>query len=137
MQQNLFKPFERIFDEAEDEFSHACMKLGGEVSTAPIDIAEWDGEFAVICNLPGFTEDDIDLRVTDHTLHIHAEHEGETGIEDDDYIHRERKHADVSRTVSLPGNIDEDDVSATFENGVLMVTLPKLESEDGHRISIS
>lgn len=140
MRRNPFRPFEELFEEMEDQFSHARVELGGEVGTAPVDVVEWDGEFVVIADLPGFEKADIDLRLTDNTLHIEAEHKAEEEeFEGEHYLHRERARTDVSRTVPLPEDVDEDAVSATYENGVLTVTLPKAhaEGEEAHSISIS
>jgi HSP20 family protein len=60
-------------------------------------------------------------------------------FEAEDYPHRERRRSDISRAIPLPENIDEDEVSATYEGGVLTVTLPKAQAdtEDGHWIPSS
>lgn len=102
-------------------------------------MAERDGEFVVTCDLPGFDREDIDVRVTDNTLHIHVEREAEEEVEEEEYIHRERRHADISRSVPLPEDIEREDVTASYENGVLTVTLPKerAEAEAGHEVTIS
>ncbi|MFB6142183.1 MAG: Hsp20/alpha crystallin family protein [Halorientalis sp.] len=135
MHQTPFQRLERMFE----EFPHTEMPFGSESHTAAVDVAERDDEFVVTCDLPGFDRDNIDLRVTDHTLHVHAEHESEQEVEDEEYLHRERTRRDVSRSIPLPEDIDEEDVSATFEDGVLTVTLPRRhgESEETHEISIS
>lgn len=90
-------------------------------------------------DLPGYEEEDIDIRVTDNTLHINAEHKAEHEPEPEHYLRRERARGAASRSVSLPEDIDREGVSATYENGVLTVTLPKAhaeEEETGHRIEI-
>jgi HSP20 family protein len=77
--------------------------------------------------------------VTGHTLHIHAEHEAEEEIDAEDYIHRERRRTDVSRSIPLPEEVDRDEVSASYEDGVLTVTLPKAgaEAEAEYEVTIS
>lgn len=141
MQQNPIQRFEDLFEQFRDEFEYAPMSLSGGISTPAVDLAEADGEFVVVFNLPGFESDDIDLRITDHTLHLHAEHGGTEEIEEQNFIHRERKRSDVSRTVTLPEDVDEDSVSASYEHGVLTVTLPKesggVQDDGGHRISVA
>lgn len=121
------------------EVSHARVGLGGEIATAAVDVVEWGGEFLVLADLPGFEKQDIDLRVTDHTLHIDAEHKAEEEFGEEDFLHRERARTDVSRTIPLPEDVEEGEVSATYENGVLTVTLPKAaeEAEEAHKITVS
>lgn len=141
MQRNPIQRLEAMLEQFEDEFSHARMNVGGEIGTPAVDLAERDGEFVVTFDLPGFESADIDLRITDHTLHLHAEHGGTTAFEEEDFIHRERQRTDVSRSVSLPEDVDENAVSASYEDGVLTVTLPKAhaedEDDDGRSISIA
>lgn len=95
-----------------------------------VDVENADSSFVVAADLPGFDKDDIDVEVHDRTLHIDAVHEEETeaeetGDEETTFIRRERSRESVSRTVTLPEDVDEDAASATFENGVLTVELPK------------
>lgn len=130
---------ERMLEEASKEFAEVPWfgRDGGRA--AAVDVAERDGEFVVTCDLPGFDRDDIDLRVTDHTLHIEAAHEEETEEEEENYLHRERHRRDVSRTIPLPEDVDMDAGSASYEDGVLTVTLPKVAegAEEAHRIPLS
>lgn len=99
-----------------------------------VDVEDADGEFEVTADLPGFDKDDIEVEVRDRTLHLTAVHEEEseeeeTADEETTYIRRERSKQSVSRTISLPEDVDEEAASATFENGVLTVTLPKARAE--------
>lgn len=77
--------------------------------------------------------------MTDHTLHLEAEHKGEAELDEDAFLHCERARTDVSRTIPLPDYIDKTGVSATYENGVLTVTLPKAhgEEEGAHEVTVS
>lgn len=125
---------EEMLDRMSRQFEHARMSMGGEIATAAVDVGEWDGEFVVEADMPGFDREDIDVRVTDHTLHIEAEHKAEHETREElDYIKRERVKTDVKRTIQLPEDVDSDRVSATYENGVLSVTLPKMQSTEGSR----
>lgn len=130
-----------MFEQFEDAFPHGRMELGGEIGTPAVDLVEWDGEFVITCDLPGFEEEDIDLRMTDNTLHLHAERKAERELEDEQYLHRERKRADVARSITLPQDVDDETVSASYEDGVLTITLPKehaaTEDSEGNRIPIS
>lgn len=113
------------------------MRTG--VSSASVDVADHDEEFVVTVDLPGYETDDIDLTLTNDTVRIEAEREESTEEDDEDeqYIRRERRRQTVSRSVTLPDPVDETDVSASYNNGVLTVTLPKQHVDgDGHEIDI-
>ena len=117
-------------------------QLTGGTGTS-IDVADHDDEFVVTADLPGFQKDEIDVSLRGDRLHVEADHEQEreeTGGEDETrYLRKERRHQSVSRSVTLPEDVDEENVSATYRNGVLTVTLPKLhvESDESHRIDVS
>lgn len=128
-----------MLDTLSNRFEEERMAVGGEIGTAAVDVAEWDGDYLVIADIPGFEREDIDLRLRDGTLHISATHKGEHEPEVERYHRRERAHRSVSRTVDLPGPVEEEAAEATYENGVLSVTLPKAhqtDPEEGRQISI-
>jgi len=116
------------FDELErllDRMNEARERAGGGLA---VDVADEGGSFVLTADLPGFERDDIDVEVHERTLRIDATHRSETEEEyedGDNYIRRERSKRSLSRSVTLPEDIEEGDASASFENGVLTVTLPK------------
>ena len=105
-----------------------------------IDLVERDDEFVVTVDLPGFEREEVDVQVTDHTLRIEAEHEEVT---DEDrmegegrFIRHERRHESTRRSIRLPDAVDTANVSARMKNGVLTITLPRLEAEEAKGIEI-
>lgn len=82
----------------------------------------------VLADLPGFERSEIDLRYEDGTLAIRAEQE--TNDEDGDGSVRTSRRRRVHEHVHVPGEVDEDDISASYRNGVLEVHLPA-EADDG------
>ena len=109
--------------------------MGG--STASIDVVDLGDEFQVTAELPGFEPDDVDLRVVNQNLHLDANRSEETSVEEGNFVHQERSQESVSRRVRLPEPVDADDVTATMEQGVLSVTIPKaVPDSSGHSIDI-
>lgn len=100
------------------------------------DIYEKDGRLVVEMEAPGYTKDDINISIDKGTLSISFEKE-ENEEENKKYLHRERKsYSKVSRSFYL-GDIDEEDIDASFKNGVLVISAPKKkEIETKKTISI-
>lgn len=100
------------------------------------DIYEKDGRLVVEMEAPGYTKDDINISIDKGTLSITFEKE-EEDEENKKYLHRERKsYSKVSRSFYL-GDIGEEDIDASFKNGVLVVSAPKKkEIETKKTISI-
>ncbi|MGB9964288.1 Hsp20/alpha crystallin family protein [Halobacterium sp. CBA1126] len=118
------------FDELErllDKMNDARERAGGGLA---VDVEDVDGEFVVTADLPGFAKDDIDVEVHERTLRVDARHEEETDADEDNYVRRERSKRSLSRSVTLPEEVDEAAATASFENGVLTVTLPKSHASE-------
>lgn len=96
-----------------------------------VDIEETDTAYKVEADLPGLTKDDIKLDYTDNVLSINAHLETETEEKDEkrNYIRRERSSRSYSRQFLIK-NVDDSAITASFENGVLMIDLPKKEEDD-------
>lgn len=136
-----FKEIEELFEQLNDGFADVGRDLGEEFGGGGIhvDVADADDEIVVTADVPGFDPEDIDVSVTDRQLRIAAEHseEAETEEEDTKYYRRERSRRSVSRTVSLPADVKETEADASYENGVLTVTLPKASEDGGIDIQVS
>ena len=135
MLEQMSRQFESSARELEEESPIRLGDLGtGSIS---IDLAEHDDRYVVTADLPGLDKENIDVQIVDGTLQIQAEREEETERSDENYIRRERSRQSVSRSISLPDPVSEEEVSASYRNGVLTVTLPKAEpSEEGRQIDI-
>ncbi len=133
--------FERMSRQFEDMPWNWQSEFGEQPlwSESPsVDLAERDEEYVVTVDLPGFDKDEITVQLSDRTLQIKAERSEETDQRDERFIRQERSHRSVSRSISIPEQVREDDVSASYNNGVLTVTLPKTgtDGESGRRIDI-
>ncbi|PSQ09948.1 heat-shock protein Hsp20 [Halobacteriales archaeon QS_7_68_65] len=128
------------FEEIEQMFERMNQQLG-QLNEMPVpgtqqlsvDLADREDAFEVTADLPGYDREDIDLSVADRTLRISAEHDDSTEAGDGNYLRRERRRRSVSRSLSLPEDVAEEEASATYTNGVLTVTLPKATDLDDSR----
>jgi len=140
---NPFNEISHLFERMQSDFEEMARTWSEEPevvsSLVRVDLENKDDEFVLTAELPGFEKDDIDVRVTDRTLRLEAEHAEETEAEEEgEYVKRERHRASVARSISLPERVDADEISAAFNDGVLTVRLPKSEPmTQGKQIEIS
>jgi HSP20 family protein len=101
-----------------------------------MDVKETDKEIVVEAELPGIDDKDISLSVQDGVLTIRGEKKLERDEEKENYRMMERRHGSFQRSVRLPDTVDEDKVEASFDNGVLKVSLPKRPEAIGKQRTI-
>lgn len=98
----------------------------GELSHWPsIDIRENDGALIMEAEMPGLDEKDVELTLKDGVLTIKGEKKVERDEKKDDYHIMERRYGSFQRSFRLPESVDEEQVKAAFEKGLLRVTMPK------------
>lgn len=93
------------------------------------DIKEYDDEFVIEAELPGFKKEEISIELNDNTLTISAVLQEEINQEGGKWVHRERRQGNIQRTFYVD-QVDNNRVSAEFQNGILTVTLPKLKEPE-------
>lgn len=136
--EDMFDRMSRQFESVGQQFEESTESFGWQGGTQmSLDVADRGEEFVVTVDLPGFEKEDIDVRLRDDRLSIDAEREEEMEEGDGEYLRRERSQRSVSRSVSLPEPVDGENVTAEYNNGVLSVTLPKMDgSEESREIDI-
>ena len=135
-----FNRMSKQLEEASRRWGESAKTLSPAGGQADVDVIDRGDEYVVTMDLPGYTRDAVTAKLTDHTLFVDAEREGVDETEtaaDENYIRMERSHESISRRVRLPEPVDADDVDARMNNGVLTVTIGKLEpTESGKSITI-
>ena len=101
-----------------------------------VDVSESDGELVVTAELPGMNRQDVHIDLTENVLTIRGEKKEETEREEKEMRVYERSYGSFRRSFTLSSPVDEAKVSAEFKDGVLKVTLPKLERAKGREIQI-
>ena len=91
----------------------------------PVEMFEKDDRFVIRAELPGMTQQDIDISIVGDTLTIKGELKGP--LDNVDYIIQERPYGKFSRTLRLNIPVQADKAEATFEKGILTLVLPKQE----------
>ncbi len=124
---NLFGDFDRFFD----EFWRGSGPTAARASTpgAPrMDYSATDDEIRIRAEMPGLEEKEIDVSLEEGVLTIKGVRAAESEEKDDEkgVRHVETYRGSFYRSVRLPAEVDEDAIVATYKNGILSVTLPKL-----------
>lgn len=136
---------QRVFEELFNEpfFAVAPFRLNGsgrpttEAGNLPLDITETDRDLIVTATVPGFTRDQVSIEVADGVLRIAAEQAQESEERNEKYHRRERRTGALTRMLRLPTQVQEDKAQATLKDGVLTLTLPKLEKPQPRKIAVT
>ena len=102
----------------------------------PVDVREDEKEVTVKAELPGMEEKDIEVNLADNGLTIKGEKKAEKEEKGKDNWYRETSYGAFHRFIPLPEGLDREKVDARFKNGVLTVTLRRLEEAKGKKIAI-
>ncbi|MDP3263605.1 MAG: Hsp20/alpha crystallin family protein [Tabrizicola sp.] len=95
------------------------------IASPPVDLVERNGGYELQVELPGLTEDQIEVKLSSGMLTIKGEKASERVEENQGYHLRERSFGSFQRSFRLPETVDADKISAQFDKGVLKVTMPK------------
>jgi HSP20 family protein len=94
-----------------------------------IDIMREKDKYVVRADVPGVRPEDIDVEFDDGVLTVSGEHEEKTEKKEKDYIRRERRFGSFSRSIRLPQGVDADQIDASYNDGVLELTVPMPKRE--------
>ncbi len=101
-----------------------------------VDIYETEAEIVLKAELPGVDRNRIQLEVKDNTLILKGERNFEKDVKEENYHRIERGYGSFERSFSLPTLVDREKIKAKYKDGVLEVSLPKIESDRAQQISI-
>lgn len=120
---------------------HVMGRFFDDSSFRPLRLREWvdDGHYfpvdiyhtpeAVVARavLPGLKPEDVEITIDHNVLTIRGKSSGETEVKEESYLRREWHYGTFTRTVDLPEGLEGDKAEAVFEDGVLTLTIPKVE----------
>jgi HSP20 family protein len=102
-----------------------------------LDVWETDSEVVYAFDLPGIAENKISIEVKEDTLTVSAERERTEESSEEGFYRFERRYGTFARAVGLPQGVNQDQISANYENGVLEIRVPKPEEQKPRRIALS
>jgi HSP20 family protein len=101
-----------------------------------MDLVEADDELVLRADLPGVSDDDIEIEIRDNVLTISGERRSEHEEKNESFYRAERAFGSFSRSLTLPDGVDPDAVTAKSDDGVLEVRVPKPAERKPHRVAI-
>ena len=132
-----------------DQFQHEINRMQGYKDTddnsdvvtsdwtPAVDIKEEDQQFILTADIPGVKPEDIDIHMENGILSIKGERNSELKTEREGFKRIERKHGVFYRRFTMPEGVNPDKISASCEQGVLTLTIPKQEAAKARKITIS
>ena len=134
-----YNPFEDLFGDLGKGFwvKPLAYPAGSEMSMK-VDVTEDDKGYTVHADIPGVKKEDIQVDVDGNVVSLRAESKQEKEEKQGEKtIYSERQYGMVSRSFSLPTEVDEKGAKAEYKDGVLNLVLPKKANGGGKRVSVS
>ena len=114
-----------LFDDIDSASRLPSTRQAATLWSPPIEIFERDNDLVVRADLPGLSKDDVNVDIDNGVLTLSGERRSEHEEERQGYFRSERSYGSFSRSIPLPEGVNEDQVNASFKDGVLEVTMPK------------
>jgi HSP20 family protein len=134
-----YNPFEDFFKDFGRGFLVKPLAFPGETELSmKIDVKEDDKSFTVKADIPGVKKEDIQVEIDDDQVSLRAQVKQEKEEKKDEkVVYSERAYGMVSRSFTLPANVDAKGAKAEYKDGVLNLTLPKKSNGAAKRIAVS
>lgn len=134
---SLHDQMDQLFNEAFGG-SALARRNGGEAAlTLPIDIRQTDEAYVLEASVPGFKPEDVEVTLDQNVLTIQGTQRQESEEEKGGWVRRERRTGSFRRQVVLPAEVRAEEISASFEHGVLTVTVPRAQKAQPRRIPVA
>ncbi len=126
---DLWTDFDRLFDQFRSNFDDLLWNptTAMRERTPLMDIKDHGDKYEMNVEMPGIPKEDINIEVTPNTIEISAEHEESDESKEKNFLRRERSTTSFHRSLELPEELKTDSIDAELEDGVLNISLPKLE----------
>ncbi len=128
LQREVDSIFDQFFGDSDNDTS--------TVWAPRTDLLETDDAFRIRLDVPGMNKEDISINLQNNTLTVSGERSSERKEEGEEYVRVERAFGNFHRTFTLPDAVDQENVEASYEEGVLTINVPKTEESTRRQIEI-
>lgn len=130
---NIFNEF---LDNVDRQFKHSLLSHNEQNFYPLIDILDTTTHYNMEIDLPGIKKEDVTINIDNNILSIIGHRKTDSEYQGNHYYSRERSYGEFRRSVSLPSNINKDQIDADFKNGVLTIRIPKEKPTTAKTIDI-
>jgi HSP20 family protein len=134
---SLRNVLDRLFEESFIQPRFISSVREGMMGQLALDVIENENEFIVKASVPGLKPEDLEITIVGDTLTVKGQTKAETMTAQENYLLQERRHGSFQRSVSLPVDVQADQSHADFDDGVLTLTLPKIEAAKPKQIKVA
>lgn len=136
-QTNLLEPFVDLQDLIQGFGARSLSRGYEKTLEMRMDVQEDDKAYQVSVDVPGVKKEDIDVAVEGNQVTVSAEVRHEETHDNQKELHSERFYGKASRSFTLPAEVDSNKAQASYDGGVLRLTLPKKGSSQSRHLSIN
>jgi HSP20 family protein len=133
LQNEIDRVFDRFFPSREQDQESSSTQA---VWRPRMDLIETEDDYRLHLDMPGMSTDDIKISYQDNELIISGERDSTHTDEGEEFVRVERSFGQFRRAFTLPRTVDAENIHATYDNGVLTVTVPKAETVKPRQIDI-
>jgi HSP20 family protein len=134
IQNEMNRLFNNLFDQPNPTDRNSAA---GRRWIPAMDLVETGDNYVLRADLPGLSDEDVNVQLEDNVLTISGERQTEHETQQEGYYRLERAFGGFSRSLTLPDGVDPDGVQAHFDRGVLEIRIPKPEQKKPRQVQIS
>ncbi|MGI6113274.1 MAG: Hsp20/alpha crystallin family protein [Mahellales bacterium] len=133
-----WNPFREMEREMTNFFDRSPFNFFGMGSFPKVDVYQTENDIIVKAEMPGVSKEDLNVYVEDNLLRLSGRTRRHEEFKDEHVYRTERRYGSFSRTIPLPAEVKSEQVKANYNDGILSITLPKVEPSKarGKRIDI-
>jgi HSP20 family protein len=132
--QNRLNSIFNDFASGSGELSNESLSAGNFVP--PVDVYEDQNRLELRLEVPGISQEDLQINLENQTLTVKGERKFVKEDKEENFHRIERRYGSFARSFGLPSTVDTESAKASYENGVLSITLPKKEAAKPKQVKI-
>lgn len=135
---NPFREVDNFGKEISNFFDFSPLRFFGGMNSPRVDVYQTDADVIVKAEIPGISKEDLNVYVDENSIRLSGQSKRGNEYKDENIYRTERLYGSFSRTIPLPVKIKSDQAKAEYKDGILSITVPKVEVTNikGKRIDI-
>lgn len=136
---NPFRSIDNMGREMVNFFDRSPFDFFGRTTSPRIDVYQTDNDVIVKAEIPGVSKEDLSVYIDENILRLSGQFKRDNEYKDENIYRTERHYGTFSRTIPLPIEVKSDDANAEYSDGILSITIPKVEQKKlkGKKIDIN